>query len=127
MKRNPPYKRKWHAPMIHNLNYKGIWKPRDIPNPDYFELEKPDFEPISARGILFDNILITSDEKVGESTGWKPKFELEKEKHEEEDVVPGSDGLAGLHGVRIVEEALRPSKRNFLIPLMPFLSRICRE
>ncbi|KAK4740744.1 hypothetical protein SAY87_024332 [Trapa incisa] len=84
MKRNPPYKRKWHAPMIHNLNYKGIWKPRDIPNPDYFELEKPDFEPISA-------------------VGWKPKFELEKEKHEEEDVVPGSDGLAGLH--RIVEEA----------------------
>ncbi|KAB1199909.1 hypothetical protein CJ030_MR4G028437 [Morella rubra] len=105
MKRNPAYKGKWHAPLIDNPNYKGIWKPQQIPNPDYFELEKPDFEPVAAvgieiwtmqDGILFDNILITIDEKIAESyreTTWKPKFEVEKEKQKAEDLATGSDGL----------------------------------
>ncbi|KAK0590749.1 hypothetical protein LWI29_031225 [Acer saccharum] len=107
MKKNPAYKGKWHAPLIDNPNYKGIWKPKDIPNPNYFELDKPDFEPIAAigieiwtmqDGILFDNILISKDEKVAESyreTTWKPKFEVEKEKQKAEEVAAGSDGLAG--------------------------------
>ncbi|CAL9081866.1 unnamed protein product [Musa textilis] len=73
MKRNPEYKGKWHSPLIDNPNYKGIWKTQEIDNPDYFELDKPDFEPITAigieiwtmqDGILFDNILIASDEKM---------------------------------------------------------------
>ncbi|KAL6319588.1 hypothetical protein AAG906_014264 [Vitis piasezkii] len=76
LKRNPAYKGKWHAPLIDNPNYKGIWKPQQIPNPDYFELDHPDIEPVAAigieiwtmqDGILFDNILITSDEKTAES------------------------------------------------------------
>ncbi|PHT29306.1 Calnexin -like protein [Capsicum baccatum] len=104
MKRNPAYKGKWHAPLIDNPNYKGIWKPRDIPNPDYFELDKPNFEPIAAigieiwtmqDGILFDNILIASDEKVAESyrkTAWKPKFDVEKEKQKAEETAE-SGGL----------------------------------
>ncbi|XP_010249367.1 PREDICTED: calnexin homolog [Nelumbo nucifera] len=109
MKRNPAYKGKWHAPLIDNPNYKGIWKPREIPNPDYFELEKPDFEPVAAigieiwtmqDGILFDNILIASDEKVAESyreTAWKPKYEVEKEKQKAEEPTAGlSDGLSGI-------------------------------
>jgi len=107
MKKNPAYKGKWHAPLIDNPNYKGIWKRKDIPNPNYFELDKPDFEPIAAigieiwtmqDGILFDNILISKDEKVAESyreTTWKPKFEVEKEKQKAEEVAAGSDGLAG--------------------------------
>ncbi|XP_077250168.1 calnexin homolog [Tasmannia lanceolata] len=108
MKRNPAYKGKWHAPLIDNPNYKGIWKPQQIPNPHYFELEKPDFEPIAAigieiwtmqDGILFDNILIASDEKDAESyreKTWKPKFEVEKEKQKVEEAASGlSDGLAG--------------------------------
>ncbi|XP_012088679.1 calnexin homolog isoform X2 [Jatropha curcas] len=90
MKRNPAYKGKWHAPQIDNPNYKGIWKPQQIPNPAYFELEKPNFEPITAIGIeiwtmqdniLFDNILIATDEKVASKyreRTWKPKFEVEK-------------------------------------------------
>ncbi|CAK9186871.1 unnamed protein product [Ilex paraguariensis] len=107
-KRNPAYKGKWHAPLIDNPSYKGIWKPQEIPNPDYFELEKPDYEPIAAigieiwtmqDGILFDNILIASDEKVAESyreTKWKPKFEVEKEKQKaEEQAADLSDGLKG--------------------------------
>ncbi|OVA09729.1 Calreticulin/calnexin [Macleaya cordata] len=108
MKRNPAYKGKWHAPLIDNPNYKGIWKPQEIPNPDYFELDKPDFEPIAAigieiwtmqDGILFDNILIATNEKVAETyrqTTWKPKFEVEKEKQKAEEAAAGtSDGLSG--------------------------------
>lgn len=102
MKRNPEYKGKWHAPMIDNPNYKGIWKPRDIPNPSYYELDKPNFEPIAAvgieiwtmqDGIMFDNILIASDEKVAESyraTTWKPKFDVEKEKQKAEEAATDS-------------------------------------
>ncbi|XP_072976015.1 calnexin homolog [Typha angustifolia] len=108
MKRNPAYKGKWHAPLIDNPNYKGIWKPQEIPNPDYFELDKPDFEPIAAvgieiwtmqDGILFDNILISDDEKVAGSyrdNAWKPKYEVEKEKQKADDEAAGlSDGLSG--------------------------------
>ncbi|XP_058195707.1 calnexin homolog [Rhododendron vialii] len=107
-KANPAYKGKWHAPLIDNPNYKGIWKPQEIPNPSYFELERPDFEPIAAIGIeiwtmqdgvLFDNILIASDEKVAESyreKAWKPKFEVEKENEKaEEAAAASSDGLKG--------------------------------
>ncbi|KAK3443437.1 hypothetical protein EUGRSUZ_B03570 [Eucalyptus grandis] len=109
MKRNPAYKGKWHAPLIDNPNYKGIWKPQEIPNPDYFELERPQFDPIAAigieiwtmqDGILFDNILIASDEKVAETyreTTWKPKFEVEKEKQKEEDKDSDSPGLSAVH------------------------------
>ncbi|CAL9747953.1 unnamed protein product [Musa acuminata subsp. burmannicoides] len=109
MKHNPAYKGKWHAPLIDNPNYKGIWKPQEIDNPDYFELDKPDFEPIAAigieiwtmqDGILFDNILISTNEKVAESyraDTWKPKYEIEKEKQKAEDTAAKSpsDGLSG--------------------------------
>nr|ACN41018.1 unknown [Picea sitchensis] len=109
MKSNPDYKGKWYAPMIDNPNYKGIWKPQQIPNPDFFELEKPDLEPIAAigieiwtmqDGILFDNILITGDEKVAEEyrvKTWKEKFTIEKEREPSEDVdVPLPGELSGL-------------------------------
>ncbi|KAK4764167.1 hypothetical protein SAY87_013605 [Trapa incisa] len=130
MKRNPAYKGKWHAPMIDNPNYKGIWKPRDIPNPEYFELDKPDFEPIAAvgieiwtmqDGILFDNILITSDEKVAESyrdTAWKPKFDVEKEKQKKEDDVPESSGLSGLHK-KVFDILYKVANVPFLEPHKP--------
>ncbi|XP_019234878.1 PREDICTED: calnexin homolog 1-like [Nicotiana attenuata] len=110
MKSNPAYKGKWHAPLIDNPNYKGIWKPRDIPNPNYFELDRPNFEPVAAigieiwtmqDGILFDNILIASDEKVAESyrkTAWKPKFDAEKEKQKAEEATT-SGGLKGFQKV----------------------------
>lgn len=109
MKRNPAYKGKWTPELIDNPNYKGIWKPRDIPNPNYFELETPNYEPIAAvgieiwtmqDGILFDNILISSDEKTAENyraIAWKPKFEAEKEKQKaEEAAAAASDGISGI-------------------------------
>jgi hypothetical protein len=43
-------------------------------------------------GILFDNILIASDEKVADTyreTTWKPKFEVEKEKLKAEEATAG--------------------------------------
>ncbi|CAN6439039.1 unnamed protein product [Victoria cruziana] len=108
MKKNPTYKGKWHAPMIDNPSYKGIWKPQQIPNPDFFELEKPNFEPLVAigieiwtmqDGILFDNILIATDEKVGETyreKAWKPKYDAEKEKQKADEEAAGlPTGLAG--------------------------------
>ena len=50
----------------------GIWEPRKIPNPAYFEDETPFFSltPIAAvgfelwtmsEGIFFDNIIVTSE------------------------------------------------------------------
>ncbi|XP_010044902.2 calnexin homolog [Eucalyptus grandis] len=129
-KSNPAYKGKWHAPLIDNPNYKGIWKPQEIPNPDYFELERPNFEPIAAigieiwtmqDGILFDNVLIASDEKVAESyreTAWKPKFEVEKEKQKEEDKATGSDGLSAIHK-KVFDVLYKVADVSFLEPHKP--------
>ncbi|XP_051119083.1 calnexin homolog [Andrographis paniculata] len=107
MKSNPAYKGKWHAPLIDNPNFKGIWKPREIDNPEYFELDKPDFEPIAAvgieiwtmqDGILFDNVLIATNEKVAESyveTAWKSKFKIEEEKWKKEQESSSPSVLTG--------------------------------
>ncbi|GLU04124.1 hypothetical protein SLE2022_212870 [Rubroshorea leprosula] len=109
IKRNPAYKGKWHAPLVNNPNYKGLWKPREVPNPNYYEIHKPDFDPIAAigieiwtmqDGILFDNILITSDAKLAESyreTTWKPKFQVEMQKQKAEEAWTGlSDAVSKL-------------------------------
>ncbi|KAJ0833852.1 putative calreticulin/calnexin, concanavalin A-like lectin/glucanase domain superfamily [Helianthus annuus] len=108
MKRNPEYKGKWYAPLIDNPNYMGVWKPREIANVEYFELDKPNLEPIVAigieiwtmqDGILFDNILIASDEKTAESVRdatWKPKFLVEKANLREEEQAASIDGLKGI-------------------------------
>lgn len=131
LKRNPAYKGKWHAPLIDNPNYKGIWKPREIPNPNHFELSTPNFEPIAALGIeiwtmqdgiLFDNILIASDEKTAESyrlTYWKPKIDAEKEKQKaEETAATSSDGLAGIKK-KVFDVLYRVADIPFLEPYKP--------
>ncbi|XP_074560536.1 calnexin homolog [Curcuma longa] len=128
MKRNPAYKGKWSAPLIDNPNYKGIWKPQEIDNPEYFELDKPNIEPIVAigieiwtmqDGILFDNILISGDEKVAESyrlETWKPKYDVEKEKQKAEDAGAGfKDGLSGLQK-KIFDVLYRIADIPFLKP-----------
>ncbi|KAK1422417.1 hypothetical protein QVD17_25520 [Tagetes erecta] len=108
MKRNPEYKGRWHAPLIDNPNYMGVWKPREIANVDYFELDKPNLEPVAAigieiwtmqDGILFDNILIASDEKTAESirdAAWKPKFLVEKANLTAEEQAASLAGLKGI-------------------------------
>ncbi|KAK1433994.1 hypothetical protein QVD17_10912 [Tagetes erecta] len=106
MIKNPNYKGKWEAPLIDNPNFMGIWKPREIPNVDYYDLDKPNLEPVAAigieiwtlhNGILFDNILITRDEKTAASirdTTWKPKFLLEQAN--ETVGASSNDGLKGI-------------------------------
>ncbi|TKY60513.1 Calnexin-like protein [Spatholobus suberectus] len=130
MKKNPAYKGKWDAPLIENPAYKGIWKSRDIPNPDYFELKKPDFEPIAAigieiwtmqDGILFDNILIAEDDKVAASyreTTWKPKFTVEKEKQKEEGSEAVSAGLAGFQVMSFCIFTFPPTPLSFILILL---------
>lgn len=40
------------APLIDNPEYKGIWKPKQIKNPDYFQAKDvAAFEPMGALGI----------------------------------------------------------------------------
>eukprot|EP00252_Welwitschia_mirabilis_P025111 TRINITY_DN771_c0_g1_i1.p1 TRINITY_DN771_c0_g1~~TRINITY_DN771_c0_g1_i1.p1 ORF type:complete len:541 (-),score=124.75 TRINITY_DN771_c0_g1_i1:502-2124(-) len=137
MKRNPDYKGKWYAPMIDNPNYKGIWKPRKIPNPDYFELEKADLEPIAAvgieiwtmqDGILFDNILITRDEKLAEEyrlKTWKVKFDVEKEKQkEEEETLPGE--LSG-YQKKVFDVLHTVADLPFLASLKPKIDNLIEE
>lgn len=73
----------------------GVWKPRRISNPDYFEDKKPYFMmPIGAiglelwsmsDGIVFDNIIITDQVSVAEQFS-EDSFALKKEKADSETV-----------------------------------------
>ncbi|KAJ6688493.1 hypothetical protein OIU74_017075 [Salix koriyanagi] len=107
------------------LQILGIWKPQEIPNPDYFELDQPEFEPIAAvgieiwtmqDGILFDNILIAQDEKVASSirdTTWKPKFDIEKEKEKADEAPAGADVLGGFQK-KVFELLYQVAELSFL-------------
>jgi len=71
---NPKYKGKWVRPKVKNPLYIGKWEPKKISNPNYFVDNNPhNFPKISAIGlelwsmtknVLFDNFIITHDEKV---------------------------------------------------------------
>jgi len=105
----------WEPPQIDNPEYKGEWKPKQIPNPAYKgkwihpEIDNPDYQEdkelykysdIGAigfdlwqvkSGTIFDNVLLTNDEKhaetVGENTWGKMKDgeKKMKEAHDEEE------------------------------------------
>ncbi|XP_062995055.1 calreticulin-like isoform X1 [Elgaria multicarinata webbii] len=104
----------WAAPLIPNPAYKGIWKPRIIKNPKYSgiwvqpEVDNPEYVPdpnlykyfnISVVGLeilqgksgtIFDNFLITNDEKYAEDAGnemWGVTYEREWKRRERRDVV----------------------------------------
>ncbi|XP_057270248.1 calreticulin-like, partial [Pezoporus wallicus] len=83
----------WEPPVIQNPEYKGEWRPRQIDNPDYKgkwvhpEIDNPDYSPDPLlyaydsfgvigldlwqvkSGTIFDNFLITDDEKLAEEIG----------------------------------------------------------
>ncbi|XP_047545424.1 calnexin-like isoform X1 [Vanessa atalanta] len=73
---NPNYKGPWRAPLVANPNYRGRWAPRRVRNPHYFRDDAPfRMTPVHAVGfelwsmspmLLFDNIIITDDERVAE-------------------------------------------------------------
>ncbi|XP_027488555.1 calreticulin-like, partial [Corapipo altera] len=83
----------WEPPVIQNPEYKGEWRPRQIDNPDYKgkwvhpEIDNPEYSPDPLlyaydsfgvigldlwqvkSGTIFDNFLITDDEKLAEEVG----------------------------------------------------------
>jgi calnexin len=74
-----------------NPAYRGPWKARQIPNPDFYEETAPaTFLPATGigfelwtmqGGILFDNILITDDERVASDFAaetWTVKYDIER-------------------------------------------------
>lgn len=95
---NPEYRGKWRAPLVDNPSYQvscggplrgppptarsdlcapqGVWKPRKISNPDYFEDLHPfAMSPFRALGlelwsmtadIYFDNFIVTSRKEVAD-------------------------------------------------------------
>ncbi|XP_042200585.1 calreticulin [Callorhinchus milii] len=102
----------WEPPMIQNPDYKGEWKPKQIDNPDYKgkwihpEIENPEYIPDDAlyryddisivgldlwqvkSGTIFDNFLITDDEKFAEEVGnetWGVTKDAEKKMKEQQD------------------------------------------
>jgi len=113
----------WEPPQIDNPDYKGEWKPKQVPNPAYKgkwvhpEIDNPEytadanlykFDDIGIigfdlwqvkSGTIFDNVLLTDDEKYAEEFGnetWgktkdaekkmkDAQDEEEKKKREEED------------------------------------------
>ncbi|CAF0961320.1 unnamed protein product, partial [Didymodactylos carnosus] len=102
----------WEPPMMDNPEYKGQWKPRQIDNPAYKgawvhpEIDNPDyvedknlylFQDIGAigfdlwqvkAGTIFDNILVTDDEKHAEDFGnetWGKTKDPEKKMKDEQE------------------------------------------
>merc|ERR1719184_25962 len=98
--------------MIDNPDYKGEWKPKQIPNPNYSgvwvhpEIDNPEYEAddklylyndIGAigfdlwqvkSGTIFDNVLVTDDEAHAEEVGkqlWEKTKDGEKKMKEEQD------------------------------------------
>eukprot|EP00061_Rhincodon_typus_P015843 g43750.t1 len=83
----------WEPPMIPNPDYKGEWKPKQIKNPNYKgawvhpEIDNPEYAPDTnmyrfenigvigldlwqvKSGTIFDNFLITNDERYAEEFG----------------------------------------------------------
>ncbi|XP_050161838.1 calreticulin [Myiozetetes cayanensis] len=102
----------WEPPVIQNPEYKGEWRPRQIDNPDYKgkwvhpEIDNPEYSPDPLlysydsfgvigldlwqvkSGTIFDNFLITDDEKFAEEIGnetWGPPKEAERKMKEQQD------------------------------------------
>ncbi|XP_059494553.1 calreticulin-like [Stegostoma tigrinum] len=102
----------WEPPMIPNPDYKGEWKPKQIKNPNYKgawvhpEIDNPEYAPDTniyrfenigvigldlwqvKSGTIFDNFLITDDEKYAEEFGketWGKTKEPEKKMKESQD------------------------------------------
>nr|XP_023699685.1 calreticulin-like [Paramormyrops kingsleyae] len=73
---NPEYKGEWKPKQIDNPNYKGVWVHPEVDNPEYTaDAEIYKFDKVGVLGLdlwqvksgtIFDNFLITDDEKTAE-------------------------------------------------------------
>ncbi|XP_074640675.1 calreticulin-like [Tubulanus polymorphus] len=102
----------WEPPQIDNPEYKGEWKPKQVPNPAYKgkwvhpEIDNPEytaddklysFDSFGVLGLdlwqvksgtIFDNMLITDDEKYAEEFGnetWGKTKDAEKKMKDAQD------------------------------------------
>ncbi|RLV62189.1 hypothetical protein DV515_00019573, partial [Chloebia gouldiae] len=102
----------WEPPVIQNPEYKGEWRPQQIDNPDYKgkwvhpEIDNPEYSPDPLlysydsfgvigldlwqvkSGTIFDNFLITDDEKLAEEVGnetWGATKDAERKMKEQQD------------------------------------------
>ncbi|KAM6307871.1 LOW QUALITY PROTEIN: calreticulin [Podargus strigoides] len=99
----------WEPPVIQNPEYKGEWRPQQIDNPDgkwvHPEIDNPEYSPDPhlyaydsfvigldlwqvKSGTIFDNFLITDDEKLAEEVGnetWGATKEAERKMKEQQD------------------------------------------
>lgn len=95
---NPEYKGDWKPTQIDNPDYQGEWVHPKIPNPEYeadeFLYRYEDFGVIGLdlwqvkSGTIFDNFLITDDEKYAEEFGnetWGETKDAEKKMKDEQD------------------------------------------
>jgi len=143
---NPDYKGKWFAPRIDNPAYIGVWKPAQIANPNFFEDKEPHaMAPIGGigielwtmqSGILFDNILVSTDPTVAASlaagTFVKRKaLEAEAKKSESRGAVPKGEGFVGKvqeYGTRalyFVQDNAIAVGLAFCLGLLPLLLYCC--
>ncbi|XP_063787334.1 calreticulin [Pseudophryne corroboree] len=102
----------WEPPVVQNPEYKGEWKPRQIENPDFKgkwvhpEIDNPEYTPDPnlysfqnfgvigldlwqvKSGTIFDQFLITDDEKYAEEEAnktWGARKDAEKKMKEQQD------------------------------------------
>lgn len=102
----------WEPPMIPNQEYKGEWKPGQLKNPDFKgawvhpEIDNPEYAPDDnmykfqnigvigldlwqvKSGTIFDNFLITDDEKYAEEFGnetWQKTKDSEEKMKKSQD------------------------------------------
>jgi len=141
-KPNPLYKGKWKAPLIPNPEYKGPLLPRKIPNPNYYEDKHPhNFKSMvgvgievwqMSKGIMFDNILITTDKSVADKFAQQTFFVKQpEEKLKNKDDASSDEDDLSLYGrlttyiqylQDIIEQFIVEVQRNPLIGVATALS-----
>jgi len=107
---NPAYKGKWTPPKIDNPDFVGEWKPKQIDNPDYAKYKDSEphaLAPIGGigielwtmqKGILFDNILVSTDPAVAKSLAnhtYVKRLEAEAEARKPKRKIPKGVGFWG--------------------------------
>ncbi|KAL3869909.1 hypothetical protein ACJMK2_042532 [Sinanodonta woodiana] len=95
---NPEYKGEWKPKQVDNPNYKGKWVHPEIDNPEYtadeFLYRYKDIGAVGfdlwqvKSGTIFDNVLLTDDEKYAEQVGnekWEVTKDGEKKMKDDQD------------------------------------------
>ncbi|WOH05155.1 hypothetical protein DCAR_0624569 [Daucus carota subsp. sativus] len=86
---------------------------QQIMNPAYFELDKPDFEPIAAIGIeIRTNSRCYIVAGSYRQTTWKPKFDVEKEKQKAKEETSSLSKSLNVFSVKPAKEEVTEASNN---------------